>query len=259
MGPRLQNLLLVALALAAVVLVGLAIRTPQPEPPDTLTSPPVPISTASGGLRPTTPTQPPAPAIVPVRPLVATNGRSKPLVLFVGDSYVSGVGASQPKQTGFVPQLSAALGWEARASGAPGTGFMRAGTRGPLADLVRAADLATLQPDLVVLNGAHNDVTGPVDQLPGRVREVVELIDSLAPQAQVVIVGVLWPGPPPAAAKGFDVVLKAAANSAGANFSHTYDLRFTSSGPGNRPDDDGYRLIAERLRASFIDLGLAAG
>jgi hypothetical protein len=91
--------------------------------------------------------------------------------------------------------------------------------------------------------------------LQARVAESVELVNSLSPRAQVDVVGILWPTTPPPAATEVDAAIRAGAAEAGALFTHTLDLRFSSTSDDS-PDDEGHDAIAVRLASSFSDLGL---
>ena len=258
MSTRVQTALLALLAVATAVFCVLALRPPEPAGSGSLVVPTASRAPAFASSAPATPS-PTVAGTSPVaaRPVIATGGRSKPVVAFLGDSYVAGVGAARPATRGYVGQLADTLGWDTTAATIPGGGYIAPGRGGPLIALISSTDLRELDPDLVVLQAGNNDVRLAVGELRGRVVEAVEAVRAVAPRAQVVVVGVLWPAAPPATARIADEALQAGAAAARALFSYTYDLRFDAAG-GNRPNDDGYAKIAERLQSSFNDLGLVA-
>ena len=248
MSSRVQTALLALLAVVAAALTVLALRAPEP-PVDTLGSA---RSSSARGFQAT-----PSPSAKAVQPVVATAGRARPLVVVVGDSYAAGTGATAPRSTAYPALIAADLTWDVRAAASPGAGYVVKGLGGPVIELLRRTPLARLDPDLVVLQAGHHDVTGDAEiaQIRGRVVEAVEAVRAAAPRAQVVVVGLLWPAAPPAGAAGADQALRDAAASAGVLFTHTFDLRFPGVA-GNRTDDSGHQRIAVRLESSFRDLGL---
>lgn len=235
MGERWRDLGLALLAVVTVVLAALALRPPEPP------------STAAGDL---------LQATTEAQPVLATGGRPKPKVVVFGDSYAAGVGATSPKQTGYVAELSKALQWDISVVPALGGGYIAGGYDGPMINLIGRINLKATDPDLVILQAGHNDIMVFPAQLESRVTEVIEAVRVQAPRAQIVVVGMLWPGKPPAEAEAADAAMSRAAAKAGALFTYTFDLRFPAAG-GIRPTDEGYRDIAVRLRSSFTDLGLA--
>lgn len=252
MAGRWRDALLFLATVAVALLVALALRpAPPPAPAEQLLTG-APPSTATPAATGT-----PAPQRSPGGfPLTATRGRARPVVLFVGDSYVQGVGASRPGQSDYVALLAARFTWYVHRAGSAGGGYLTRGSAGTVADLLESYDVAKLDPDLVVLQAGHNDVAASQPSLADAVTAAVVRVRQLAPQAQVDVVGVFWPGPPPEpAARTADEAIRRGAAAAGALFSAAADLRFPGDA-GNRPTDEGYRLVEERLAASFRELGL---
>lgn len=251
MSTRVQDVLLALLAAAAIALSVAVLRPPQTPDSTALLGAAVPRIAAA-----TAAPSPSASSARPGRPVAASNGRPAPVVAFAGDSYVGGVGATRPGASGYVPLLAQRLGWATTAVGLPGAGYLEAAPGATVLDAIRQLDLPSLAPDLVVLQAGHNDVTLPLAQLQARVTAAVLAVRQQVPAAQVDVVGILWPGTPPAAAPAADAAIRAGAQAAGALFTSTLDLRFPAVAAANRPTDAGHAAIAVRLQSSFRDLGL---
>jgi lysophospholipase L1-like esterase len=110
-------------------------------------------------------------------------------IYVVGDSYVSGTGASDV--TGLTQKLAEYLGTKDVYSGGEGGSGWNTGGSAPglkFRDRINL-DLPSINPDIIVLAGGHNDATGAA--LQTEVAAAMAQVKALAPNAYIVVVGPL--------------------------------------------------------------------
>ncbi len=186
-------------------------------------------------------------------------GATPGMVLVIGDQYARGDGA-EPGQ-GYVGQLADSLGSEAAARHTIGGGWVTEGTRGDFAALVEDTDLASVDPDLVIVQGGFNDVQvasgSAIREAAGQA--IGELRQAL-PGVPVVVLGVLSPGEDDPAVTRANTALRRAVEDV-ADDSVVFvgtnggEWRFSTT-DGSNPDQAGHDLIADQIEASLRDQGL---
>jgi lysophospholipase L1-like esterase len=125
-----------------------------------------------------------------------------PTVAVIGASFAAGTGAGAPEHA-WPADLGRALHWRVVVSADPGAGFVSRGDhdRGPFDRLAGALDLPRLHPDLVIVQGGHDDIGQPADLIAQRVRQLIDTIHRQAPGARIGVLSVFCDqqGPSPAA------------------------------------------------------------
>ncbi|WP_127472722.1 SGNH/GDSL hydrolase family protein [Microbacterium sulfonylureivorans] len=182
----------------------------------------------------------------------------EPRLLVFGDSWVYGSAAIVPT-LGFAYRLGDDLGWETIVDGVRGSGYLKPGLDGgSYSERVAALDPA-LDPDLIIVEGSINDRRLPAEGYRDAVTGVWNALQSLYPEAAIVILG---PSPQvlpvePATAR-IDRDLAELADARGwwyisplaegwiteANYLDVID-----TGPTGRdhPSTDGHAYLAERV------------
>lgn len=189
-----------------------------------------------------------------------THAPELPLVVFIGDSYAAGAGASAPSAR-WTSRAAHALGWEEVNKARGGTGYVTAsGPTGcgrdycpPFPEVL--ADPFDRAPDIVVISGGRSD---PSDLAAFRagVGATFARVRSIWPDAELVVTNPLWdddPVPPGISARLAVIVEVAAAHAA-----LVLDLgqplvgrpEFVA-GDGVQPNDDGHRTIAGAFVAAW--------
>lgn len=242
--PRLVALLLLILtAIAAGVLSFLALQEKAPpansDSVALYTSPPEPTPTPE-------PTTPPPPTAV-----------------FLGDSYVSGAGASGPA-TSWVGIVSATLGWQYENLGRGGTGYVATSSvEGCGLELcpsfvAMAEEAITLQPDVVVVAGGQNDFALFIQDPQVVIEAITATFQRLReglPQARIIAVGPSTTSAISSAILAFDAAVQDAALSVNAEYLSLLAPDVISNDfvtdDGYHVDDRGHAAIAERFLATI--------
>jgi lysophospholipase L1-like esterase len=114
-----------------------------------------------------------------------------PTVAVVGASFAAGIGAGSPEHA-WPADLGRLLHWRVVVSADPGAGFVARGDhdRGPFDRLAGALDLPKLQPDLVIVQGGHDDIGASQALIGQRVRELIDTIHRQAPGAKIGVLSV---------------------------------------------------------------------
>ncbi len=114
-----------------------------------------------------------------------------PRVLFLGDSWTEGYGASKPGN-GVATRLMARLGWTGYATGIGGTGYLSDGPNHEGTYLQRLLKVQQSEiggnPDLVVVQGSINDDRKGLPAISAAVADVEAVIHNRWPSAQVLFV-----------------------------------------------------------------------
>lgn len=232
------------LAALTLSVVGYASFAPVPAP-----STPVAVAQPKATAAAATPSPEPTRA-----PLAMHEGSR---VLFFGDSWTLGTSA-EPATKGFVYLAAEALKLDATVVGVGGTGYLNKGPRstGNFGD--RLSQLhASLDPEIVVIQGSVNDITQPASALQAMAETTIKAFGDRFPAAQIVVVAPA-PDKAPGLAPGIgniDVMLANAAFDAGAKFISPWrDHWITDQNVSkiidpetNHPSTAGHAILAERL------------
>lgn len=204
----------------------------------------------------------------PPRPSVPTEAATlapeRPVVVFIGDSYTAGAGASSAAAT-FTTLVGVAQGWQVENLGRGGTGYLAtASTSGcglEYCPNYREMITATveLSPDIIVVSGGRNDgdMTGSHDQ----VRAFYTELRAALPESKIVATSPLWDASEvPASLTALGGVVQESVTSIGGAY---LDLKQPLQGrtdavgdDGVHPNDAGYRAIADSFLAGWPSTGL---
>jgi lysophospholipase L1-like esterase len=136
-----------------------------------------------------------------------------PTVAVVGASFAAGIGAGAPDHA-WPADLGRLLRWRVVVSADPGAGFVSGGEgrRGPFDRLTAALDLPKLHPNLVIVQGGHDDIGQPQALIEQRVRRLIDTIHQQAPNARIGVLSVFSDqhGPTPAARRTDATIVDAA-------------------------------------------------
>jgi lysophospholipase L1-like esterase len=121
-----------------------------------------------------------------------------PLLAVVGASFSAGVGAAGPEQA-WPADLGRTLRWRVAVSAESGAGYLAPGVtrRGPFGPLVARLDLRRLHPRVLLIQGGHNDIGRPPDQLADAVRAVIAQARAESPGTRICVVTVFATGENP--------------------------------------------------------------
>jgi acyl-CoA thioesterase-1 len=183
-----------------------------------------------------------------------------PTVLFIGDSYSAGTGAST-LDTRWTTLVSKELGWLEQNQALGGTGYIM--TNGKIAcgsDYCpnypeKIALVEGVTPDMVVISGGRNDGRTPAGYTE-TVTATIESAQTRWPDATMVVTSPLWDDDPaPSWMAGSIAAVRDAATATGASF---VDLGQPIEGHPDyviydsvHPDDEGYRAIADAFLAAW--------
>jgi len=112
----------------------------------------------------------------------------QPRVLIFGDSWTYGSAASAP-ELGYAYVLGRDLGWEAMVHGVRGSGYLKPGLDGgTFGERIAALD-ASLDPDLILVQGSINDRAQGHEGYRAAVAAAWDGLAALYPDTPIVIVG----------------------------------------------------------------------
>lgn len=205
----------------------------------------------------------------PASPLVSTAAETQfagpphaPTVAVVGASFAAGIGAGAPNHA-WPADLGRLLKWRVVVSADPGAGFVSRGDhgRGPFDRLTAALDLPKLRPDLVIVQGGHDDVGQPQALIGQRVGQLIDTIHREAPDARIGLLSVFsdqhGPGP---GMRGTDAIIVAAARHADPSVlvfdPLTGPWQFPRIHDHLHPTPAGHQDIANRLAAGLARAGV---
>ncbi len=177
-------------------------------------------------------------------------------VLFFGDSYTAGYGATSDDEA-FPARTAAAFDWVADVTAGPGTGFVAEGGVGR-DYLEQLADLDVEPPALVVLQGGLNDAFADPDAGTERdaASEVLAALADRFPGTPVVLFGPpLVPSLPDDSVRRVDRALDRAAAGAGAWYvspvQDGWDVASRLTDDDLHPGDEGHAHLARELVAAL--------
>ncbi|WP_424449713.1 SGNH/GDSL hydrolase family protein [Microbacterium arborescens] len=197
-----------------------------------------------------------------LRPSTAAEDTPSPIVVFLGDSYTAGTGASDDS-LGWASLVGEAEGWRVRNLARGGTGYASTVT-GDAAPAAcgrdecpsfgqMAQEGTSLLPDIVVVSGGRNDVGDePVDA------EVDAFFDTVAaayPGSRIYVTDVLWHDRAPEAVERLSEVVQRDARRIGATWLDIGQPLATGDGllapDGIHPNDAGHEAIARAVIAAL--------
>jgi lysophospholipase L1-like esterase len=203
------------------------------------------------------------PAALPTAAVAAPAGAGPaghPVVV-LGASISAGTG-STPEQA-WPAVVGRCLGRRVVVGAVPGAGYVATGrgARGPVVRLLREADLARLDPSLVVLQAGHNDIGTPGPQLRAAVTTAVETAHRDAPRAPLALLTVVaHAGDPSAAARATDATIVEAARRADPGVVVLDPLAegwsFPRVADGLHPTAAGQRLLAGHVLDDLARAGV---
>ncbi|MCD2195509.1 GDSL-type esterase/lipase family protein [Actinomycetospora endophytica] len=208
-----------------------------------------------------TTTAAPVPAPPAIAPAVGPGPADNPIVV-LGASISAGTGSS-PEQAW--PELvGRCLGRRVVVGAVPGSGYVTPGRgqRGPVARLLREADLARLHPSLVVLQAGHNDIGAPEPKLRAAVTTAVQDVGHQVPGTPLALITVFaHVGVPTAEARSTDATIVDAARRADPQVIVLDPLvqgwSFPRVGDGLHPTAVGQRLLAGHVLDGLTQAGVA--
>lgn len=177
---------------------------------------------------------------------------SVPVVVFLGDSYSEGVGASTFGKR-WTTLASAALGWSEINASAAGMGYTTSYEGQPTDYSTRVDVVAAARPDIVVISGGRNDLqAGSPTDVRSAAATLFARVEAAAPAARVLVVGPLWDSStPPAAFADLRSSVRQAAMDANVE---NLDIGQPLAGDDSliasdhlHPSDLGHRAIAETV------------
>lgn len=200
-----------------------------------------------------TATPTPSPQAAPSAP-----GAPGDRVVVIGDGYASGTTEGGLGPDGWPALLEDRLAEadvpaDVDVTADVGAGFVATGASGlSFGGLADTADLAAA--DVVVVLGSRDDGPGIADQVAERAGDLLARVGERAPDAELVVVGPVWPeDPAPAGARNNRDVLREAAEAVGATFLDPIEDAWFVEEPdllgadGVYPTDAGHAFLADRL------------
>jgi len=182
---------------------------------------------------------------------------ARPLLAVVGASIAAGVGAGH-RIDAWPEDLARIMGWRLIVSADPGAGYVRPGEghRGPFSRLAARLHLARRHPDVVIIQGGHDDIGQPLPLLGERVRSLVATIRHEDPRARLALLTVFPRGNhPPRADWATDETIVSAARRADPSVLIFDPLaghwHFPRIGDHLHPTPAGHLWIADRLAAGL--------
>lgn len=235
---------LLALAVLVLVFVGVTLQrfgTPVAEPGSALLSGPPQAGTGPA----------------PVSLLQDVQG--PPRVLVIGDDFAAGAGASSTSR-GFARRLVAELDAPYVIDAQPNTGFVARGDEAGVDNSFPARARRIIQedgpePDLIVVEGGHEDFLASPGRLQDAAEQVARRLTDAYPDAQVVLMGTTRAVPENQVLVPLHDSIRAGAQAAGVPFIDPVAENWITadntgeliSGDLFHPNDAGHELWAERL------------
>lgn len=126
--------------------------------------------------------------------LPTPTARTKPLVVFLGDSFTAGNDETPgARKYGYMDRAADQLGWDHVNFGMGGTGYVNPGADGSTnfgGQVWRAVNLA---PDVLIVSGGINDRKYPAEQVKVAASALLKDVKAKLPKTKVVVVGPVVP------------------------------------------------------------------
>ncbi|MGI8761858.1 MAG: SGNH/GDSL hydrolase family protein [Jatrophihabitantaceae bacterium] len=182
--------------------------------------------------------------------------RSEPLVVFLGDDYTLGVGATS-KAKRFSTLIGISLHVRAKTVASSGAGYAKSGTDGKsYGDLVTEVVAGT--PSMVVVSGGRNDTSDDPATLAAQATTLFATLHAKLPKAKLVAVAPFWGNsPPPAALSSVATSVQSAVQAVGGTYLAIPDPLLGHAGfmsDSADPNDDGYAAIANAVGPALAPL-----
>jgi lysophospholipase L1-like esterase len=228
-----------------------------------------PVGAAASALGRFGAAAPPPSHVGPVRCRVSPNklAGSRPLVVTIGASFTAGVGAGRPSYSWAV-RLAQLLDWRSVTVGVPGAGYTDQGVDdlGPLHREVGLSGLATLDPQVVIVQAGHDDWRTSAPAEAAAVARLIRQLESAAPTATLVFLTVFARAEASVATMNEDrrtdatiVAAVRAADPLAVVLDPLADhWRFPRAAGGLHPSAAGHLLIAKRVAAALYALGVVS-
>lgn len=186
--------------------------------------------------------------------------------VFVGDGFTVPTPAGGTGAAGYPAMVASRVGWEATVLGTDGAGYVTPGDSG--LTLPFAIDQAVaVQPGVVVVSGGRADIgRTPPDEVADAAGSMFEQLQSRLPSARLVAVGPVATDatPPEGGVELRDALRDRLAQVPGVTFIDPLEGAWFADAPpgaiaedGRHPTDAGHRLVAQRLEAELVRLGIA--
>lgn len=196
-----------------------------------------------------------------VEPMPSPIITTRPVAVFIGDSYSAGVGATSIQKR-WVDRVAYAEGWTLNNLAKGGTGYaVSAGQAGcgedycpPYRGVLQ--EVRSLQPQVVVVSGGRNDLAGSDAAAAAAVRAFFPLLRAAAPEAKIYATSPLWDdSAPPARLTALDPVVQRAVEGVGGTYLDIGEpLRGNEDwviGDSVHPSDLGHGRIADAVIAAM--------
>lgn len=112
-------------------------------------------------------------------------------VLFVGDSWTAGYGASDPEATGFVPLVTEDLSLTPEVLSVSGAGYAHVSPTGKT--IPTTIEQTTAAPNLIVVMAGVNDAGEPKPAVSKGAADTIHALQVMHPEAQVLVLGPMPP------------------------------------------------------------------
>jgi lysophospholipase L1-like esterase len=176
------------------------------------------------------------------------------LVLVVGASFTAGIGPDNPSLNWAV-RLGELLDWRAVTLGVPGEGYSEPGLdhSGPLLRLFRHIDLASLHPNLIIVQAGHDDWRTSAPLEAQRVAALLHYLEAEAPYARLAFITAFSAQRVEVRTSGRvsranSTIMRAiAAADPRAVIINPYDWRFPRASDGLHPTSEGDLIIARHV------------
>jgi hypothetical protein len=179
----------------------------------------------------------------------------------IGDGYASGAGAGGLGPDGWSALLEDRIeGADVDLAADVGAGYVAEGASGQtFGEIAGTAEVTGA--DVVVVLGSRDDGPGIADQVAAAAGDLFAVVGERAPDAQLIVVGPIWPeSPAPAGARNNRDVLRDAAEAAGAAFVDPLEDGWLVDEPdllgadGVYPTDEGHAYLADRLESAIREV-----
>jgi lysophospholipase L1-like esterase len=185
-------------------------------------------------------------------------------VTFVGDAFTAPTAFGGRDTAAYPALLASRFGWQVTTIAEDGAGYVARGATGSsLPDDENR--IAASRPDLIVVFAGRDDRSTPPDTVAAAARAFYDALRRDLPTARLAVVGPIATDatPPAGAAQIRDALAEQVRSTPGAVFVDPLAEQWFATAPpaaiavdGQHPTDVGHRLIADRLGADLLRLGL---